>query len=537
MIKTLIGVRLRALLGSTLGKKGKNGKAGSGNKALVLLLLLFLAGIFAFYFFLMAFGMASVMLPLGLDALYFSIFMICAFSIVFVLSIFETKSELFECKDNELLLSMPIKPRHIVIARIFTVMIYNLAETAIVMVPAVIAYAFFGGSVFGIIGGLLLIFFLPLLATALASGVGYLVALIMKRMKRNSLFTVIVSLFFFAAYFVGYTYLVNGMTALEDPSTDFSALADSFGFAGKIGKAALLDPLWALGVMGLCVLVSTAAYLLISANYIPIVTDVRGGKKREYKAKSLKSSKPFAALTKKELKKFLTSPTYILNGGIGLLFAVALGVFALVKKEVLLSLKAELSALGVGAIDLSGLFFALLAIVLSAFFAFIIISSAALSLEGNSLWIIKSMPISAKTVLLAKTMPHIIVSLPTVLVTSVLLIIATEAPPVYCAFIILCPSLISFLGAFLGMFLNVSFPKFEFDNEAQPIKQSASATITMFALMFYALIFGGGAAVLAFLVSPLLALVAFSGVTLALATLFFALLVTVGVRKYDRFCV
>ena len=74
MIKSLIGIRIRALLGSSLGKK-KNGKSNSGNKVATAVLLLFLAGIFALFFSMMALGMATTMLPLGLDALYFSIFM------------------------------------------------------------------------------------------------------------------------------------------------------------------------------------------------------------------------------------------------------------------------------------------------------------------------------------------------------------------------------------------------------------------------------------------------------------------------------
>ena len=532
MIKSLIGIRIRALLGSSLGKK-KNGKSNSGNKVATAVLLLFLAGIFALFFSMMALGMATTMLPLGLDALYFSIFMIAAFSIVFVLSIFETKSELFECKDNELLLSMPIKPKHIVLSRIFTVLIYNFVETAIVMIPTVVVYAIFGGSPYGIVGGVLMTVFLPLLATALASGVGYLVALVMKRIKRSNVMTVIVSLFFFIAYFVGYSYFVSGMSALEDPSTDFGAIADSFGIAGKIGNAALLDPVWAISVIAVCLTVSLGAYLIISASYISIVTDVRGVKRKEYRSKSLRVSGRFIALSKKELKKFFSSPTYILNGGIGLLFAVAIGVFALVKKDVLMALEAEMSDLLPG---ISGVLPAFLIFALSAVFAFTIISSAALSLEGRNLWIIKSMPLSAKEVLFAKTMPHIIVSLPTVFVSAILMIIASEASPVYWIFFFVCPLSVAFFGAFLGMFLNVCFPKFEFENDAQPIKQSASSTITMFALMFYALIVGGGSMAVGILLSPIAALTVFFGVTTALAVLFAWLISTVGVRKYNGFC-
>ena len=157
MIKILIKNRLRALFGSMVGK-GKGGevkKASVGKIVGFAILYAYLALVFIGLAVGAAVIFASAFLGEGGDWIYFAIFSLASLTVVFVLSIFETKSELFECKDNDLLLSMPIKPRDIVVSRIVVVLIYNYFTAAIVMLPAVVVYAIFTLNPLGIIGGLL----------------------------------------------------------------------------------------------------------------------------------------------------------------------------------------------------------------------------------------------------------------------------------------------------------------------------------------------------------------------------------------------
>ena len=93
MIKTLIGIRLRAMLGAMSGK-GKDGKtktASRGKLILFAFLYLYIAAAFIFMFGAVAFGMSLSMLP-GAEKMYFGMFSLIAFSFIFLFSIFETKS-------------------------------------------------------------------------------------------------------------------------------------------------------------------------------------------------------------------------------------------------------------------------------------------------------------------------------------------------------------------------------------------------------------------------------------------------------------
>ena len=115
MIKTLIGIRLQSVFSGLVSGRKKNGKESVSKGKLIgyTLIYLYLAVVLVGMFVLYARFMAPSLVAFELDWFYFAIFNASAFAVVFVLSIFETKGLLFECKDNELLLSLPIKPKHI----------------------------------------------------------------------------------------------------------------------------------------------------------------------------------------------------------------------------------------------------------------------------------------------------------------------------------------------------------------------------------------------------------------------------------------
>ena len=109
MTKRLIKNRLIGLLAGFGGKKGKNGKSVSAGKVVLFTLLyLYVACAFLFLSVSMSLSFGAVLIPGGASWLYYSIFILATFTLLFVFSIFETKGELFDCKDNDLLLSMPI---------------------------------------------------------------------------------------------------------------------------------------------------------------------------------------------------------------------------------------------------------------------------------------------------------------------------------------------------------------------------------------------------------------------------------------------
>ncbi|MBQ8584312.1 MAG: hypothetical protein IJ488_06885 [Clostridia bacterium] len=533
MIKTLIGLRLRQTLSSLGGKKKDGTRKPLSVPKLILygILYLYVIVVFAGMFTLMALGMASVMIPAGLDNLYFALFMLISFMVIFVFGIFETKSHLFDCKDNELLLSMPIKPEHIVLSRVFTLLIYNYLECALVMLPCIACYAALGGSPLGIIGGVIVFLFLPLLALTVSAAFGYLVAILSKKFKRNTLFTTVISIAFIALYFVFYSWLMESGTEDMTPEA-MGELAAKLGFIGILGSVATLHPFYTPLFVILSAGISFGAYMLISHSYVSIVTSGGKVKKNKYRAERLEKRSAVYAFTKKELSRFFSSSTYILNSAMGLIFAVMLSVVALFSGGELILFAEMLSLDG---IDGFGALYALGAALLSLLGSMTYISAASVSLEGKSLWIPRTMPISGREVLLSKTLAHIIIAGIPTLLSSVLLIIALGVAPEYMAFYILSPLLTCAVSAVFGSVINTAFPKFEFKNEAEPIKQSLSTFLVMMALLLFEALIAVGTFIMSViglaLLSAVLGLVLRIVVLCALTFVMF----TASARKFERF--
>ena len=137
--------------------------------------------------------------------------------------------------------------------------------------------------------------------------------------------------------------------------------------------------------------------------------------------------------------------------------------------------------------------------------------------------------------MLSKILPQIIISTITSVITSVLFIIALNAPVKFWAFIILTPIVANVFFAIFGLIMNIAFPKFDFENEVQVIKQSLATLIVLFSQMLLGVAATVGSFILAINSLYLLAAI--------LPLLFFVLLTVVGAillfgpcaRRYAKF--
>ncbi|MBR2343330.1 MAG: hypothetical protein IKA64_03660 [Clostridia bacterium] len=477
MLKSLIAIRIRALFGASK-KTGQGTGRKIGRTIGLAFLFLYLGAAFAFLSVGMAISTAPATIALGVEWLFFAIFNVAAFSLIFIFSIFETKSELFECRDNELLLSMPIRERDIVLSRIFTVLIINYIECAVILLPAIIVFVAVGGSIVALFGGLLVGLVIPPLATALASFVGYAVAALARRFKRKNLITVIFSLIFFVLYFVVYSALMNGLEGLEE-NIDGAVLgmADTLSPIRIIGEASLLRPLSTLIVCAVAVVISVLSFIVIKNRYFAIITSSHSAARTKYRAQRLAGSSAFIALAKKELRTFFSSAAYIMNGGIGALMQLALSVFILVGAEDFRTVVYMLSP--VFDVLPEDLLLAASVAILMLLSLTTSVSASALSMERRALWIIKTAPVRTIDIIHAKLVPHLLLAVPTGLISAILFAIAIRADALSVLLLLLAPTLANTVMALFGLIINIAMPRFDFENEAQIVKQSGAASIVV----------------------------------------------------------
>lgn len=426
----------------------------------------------------LSFLLGDTLLSSGMDWLYFVLMGILSILLGTFGSVFNTYAALYLAKDNEMLLAMPIPPWKILVTRMTLVYGLSLLYSGIVWVPATVC-AWILGSVppAGMVFDILLIFLVALFVTVVTCALGWVVALAASRMKNKSFIVVVLSLVFFGAY---YYVCMNMMNILQKLLLNAKALGEGIrvwaNVLYQLGMAAAGSGKAMAIFSGITLVLFALCFLLLSKSFLRITTRTQGERRKAGKL-TVRSAGVSAALLGRELRRFVSSPTYMLNCGLGILLLPVLAVFALVKREVLDAVIGGISEM----LPWIGTMLPIAVVLVVCLCAGLnAISTPSISLEGKQLWLLRSLPVSGKMVLRAKLRLHVLLNLPSavfaVAVLGICLKLGAAATVLCCLF---TAAFIWLTGAF-GLMLGVLRPNFQWTSEAMPIKQSLNVLISIF---------------------------------------------------------
>lgn len=479
MLLLLIKLRLRAQLAGMLTRKKSDRSKASGSKVKTVffaLLLLYCVGCFALLFGMLFSQLAAPFAMLGLGWFYFTLAGILAFALMFFGSIFMTKSQLYEARDNELLLAMPIPPGTILASRMIFLYLINLFFELLVLLPAGILWCLnCPVTPLGIAAFVIFVFCLPMLALALSALCGWVIALVSSRFRNKTFFTVLLTLVFLGLYWFGYskigTYLnllLQYSEAIADKVQFFSPL---YWYGSAIADANLL---YLLFTALLCIVPFVLVCLVLSKTFLQTATTKRGFAHIQYEKKGLKTSSVSGTLLRREFSRLLHCSAYIVNAGLGVLFLIVGGIMLLVKQDMVQMLLTMLP-------DISGMIAPIAALVLSMMIGMVLFTAPSISLEGKTLWILRSLPVSTKAIFRAKLNLHIFITLPAALFAAVCLILCFELGTADMICMLLCALLFTLWSAEIGLVFNLRHPTMDWISETQAVKSGISVLFTMLA--------------------------------------------------------
>lgn len=472
MIRALFKKQMMEVF-SWLFKDKKSGKLRtSKGVAVYALFYLLLFGLLGVVFGFMAAGICGPLLKSGMGWLYWCLMGLVAIFLGVFGSVFNTYSSLYQAKDNDLLLSMPIPVSYILLARLSGVYAMGLTYELIVMIPAMIVWlASAPLTFFGTIHVLLIPLVLSMLILVFSAVLGWAVAMITAKMKRKNIISVIASLAFIAAYYYLYS---KAYSILQD------ILANAAQFGEKIRS--ILYPLYHMGMAAegsvLSMLLFTAmvglllaaVFWVLSGNFLHLATTNPGSAKAVYRERSAKASSVRTALLKKELRRFTGSANYMLNCGLGIILMPVSAILLLWKADVLrpfLSLLSpdELALLAIGAMCLLVSMNDMIA--------------SSVSLEGRNLWIVQSLPVSGRQVLAAKLKMQLLLTLIPALAPMLAIVWIIRPKVLYVIALPIITVLFALLMAAIGLAGNLKMPSLHWSSEIVPIKQSVPTTIAL----------------------------------------------------------
>lgn len=464
-------------------KKNKLRRGGALAGTIVLYIVLF--GVLAVIFGMMANMLCAPLVKAGMGWLYFALMGLVGVVYGAFGSVFNTYAGLYQAKDNEMLLAMPIKPGRLLFARLTAVYAMGTMYELMVMLPVLVIYYIHAAPDFlTVVCSIAVTLLLSVFILTLSAVLGWFVALIGSKIKNKSFLTVILSLGFIAAYY----YLYNKAFVMLQRITREPEVAGGF-IRGKLypvyqmGLAAEGDGIALLIFAAMVLALFAVVCFVLTKSFVRIATTNRGARKKVYRERGMKVGTVSSALLRKELWRFTGSPNYMLNCGLGIVFMLVAAVLLLIKGSGLGETLTKFLGTN-GRAELLACAAVCLCVTMND------ITAPSVSLEGKSLWLAQSFPITGWQALAAKLKLHLLMTIPPLLVLVGSVELMLKPALTFAILIPVIAVLFAVLMACFGLAVNLRSPNLNWTSEIVPIKQSMGVMLALFGGWLLVIAFG-----------------------------------------------
>lgn len=448
-------------------------------------------------------GMAYGYVYLGMIDLIPSIALFISSLFTLSFSLFKSNGELFGFYDYDQVMSLPLTVRTIINSRFLNMYIWNTLIAFIVMFPMGIIYILFEQPAFiSYLMWFISIFLVSLIPTAVAAIFGAVVTAISVKFKYTSAVATFLSIALLIVFMllsmsvatsdIGFGELFDFQTGTINADA-FSTLApyisdrlNQFYLPTKLFKEAIVDGkiLSFLIFAGISIGLYMLLLLLLPIKYKQINTALTSHISRgNYKVGVLRQSGMLLALYKKTIMRILKSTVCATNLLVGCVLAILLAVMVLTAgpEKILQSLDL---------VDYFPIVKNVAGYVIAAMVSMSNTAAISLALEGKNIWLIKSLPISPKTLYDSYLLSNLTFTIPTSIVCSILFSIALNTSFIETILIIITPLIFSLFTAVAGIFIGNRMAYYDWQDETQLIKQSMMNLIGMLGGMIIILLFG-----------------------------------------------
>lgn len=489
MLKLLLKKQFSEIFRAWFYDAKKNKVRSKASTAVTVALFIFLmVGVIGGSVAMLSVALCIAFASAGVEWLYFAL--IGLLSILFGTfgSVFSTYSGLYLAKDNDLLLSMPIPVRYIMISRLLGVYLMGLAYSGVCFLPALVVYLIMMPfSIGALLGGVWLMFLISLIVMFLSCLLGWVVARISTKLKNKSFMTVLLAVLAIALY---YFFYFKAQTVISNLIENAAAYGEKIRGAAYpvylFGRVGVGDALSALILTAVVFALCAGMWLLLSRTFLRIATAKGGADKKAYRAAAMHTRSLGATLLGKEFARFVSSPNYMLNCGLGVLLLPIAGVLLIVKGGMLAELLATVF------VAMPGVTAVLLCAALSMLVSMISPAAPSISLEGKTLWVIRSLPVPLFEVLRAKLRMQWILTFIPLLPCLAGMVVALWRMPLCLVLSLLFAAVFTVVFGLLSLFFGLKFPNVTWTNELVPIKQGGAVLLSLFAPWIFAVLFGGG---------------------------------------------
>ena len=476
MNKFLIITKINLLSFFNLQKVNNSKYKSVNKKNYMRLLILIIAFLYlSYYVYYLSSNLLPGLITLNAPELLFGILFLIVSVFVITSNLLRIKGVLFDFKDYDLLFSLPIKRNTILLSKITSLYILNLIYTMLFMIPGLLAYI----KVLpfsNILLYFLLLFIIPIVPMIISIIMGVFMSLLTSKFINKTVGSYVINILIIAVSFF-ISFKLNDMNSLDMANGGLNLVSNIGGFYPIVNIFLriitnfqivdlfifLIIPVILLMIM---LLVLNRLYDRIRNNLIKSYTN------DNYKIKKYENNKPMVSLYKKEMKRFFSNPMYPLNTIFGCLLLIFLVFGILIFNDNTIAKLLNVEELGEFLSKSILLVICILCAISST-------THCSISLEGKSLWIIKMIPLETIKILMSKILVNLTFLVPTIIFTSTFFGIYLQLDLIDFLLLYLMPLSYAIYTSNIGLLFNLMYPKFDYTNEVQVIKQTLPVFLTM----------------------------------------------------------
>lgn len=446
-------------------------------------------------------------------------------------TVYKGTSILFSAEDFNIVMPLPIKMRELVTAKLITLYLSNLVFTIGFMLPALGIYVWRESpGVLFYVYGIIALLVTPIIPMVLATVVGVLISMISARFKHHNIISILLMIIVFAGIMI-FSFQIGGMDE-SDLTQIANMVTDGIShiypitplFIGALCEANLLD------LLGL-VLISLGCFGLfvgaVATSYKKVHTLLNTSRTtKNYRMTKLEKASPLMALYKRELRRYIASPTYVMNTGMGMIMLIIMAGAVVFQRDTINKLLAQVPEI-VGVVPIIMCLAVALCVMMTD------TTAISISLEGKYFELLKGYPISVMEIFISKIMVNLTIIVPVIIVVIPVIGVVCQMNVLQILMSYLFVGAYTLLGPMFGIVINLLLPKLEWDNEITVIKQSMASLLGVLGGIPLVLLSGLGI-LLVGIIDTSLILLLLAVVIGILDFILYRVLNTWGIRKFYK---
>ncbi|MCR5279886.1 MAG: hypothetical protein K6E19_10650 [Lachnospiraceae bacterium] len=459
--------------------KKKKGRIVGGTVGMSVLFIMLMA-----YCILMCIGFGMIgaesAIP-GINALTISL-------LAFFFTFFKTNGYLFNFKEYDMLMALPLKAKTVAGCKFLYMYVKTLSWYLSITLAMMIGYGIYAKPAFFVYPlWVVLSLVLPIIPMLFASFLGFLITRISAGFRKTNIVQVILT-FALIVFVMFIRFMFEDMfrnDKVEETLVNMNETIDQAcsiyfpanWFSKAVGSLNILDA-FLLTVVSFVLF--ELLFILVGRSYREINSKLKShaaSKKANLSGRKKKSV--LNSIAFKEFKRMTGSTVYITNAAVGEIFAVLFGIAVL-----FFDIDKALTEMFQGAPITKEMLIPAVPLIMYFFIGMVATTAISPSAEGKNYWIVKSLPLTDKTLYQGKMLFNMYLTVPFMLFGTLCVCISARVSLLTSILSLLCGFALCAFSTTWGCVCGRKHMRLDWENEVEIVKQGAAVSLYLLPNMF-----------------------------------------------------